>query len=477
MLASDSLSALGKKTAKGKFSSRMPLEDGSRIAVIGAGPAGSMFSYFLSKMASTVALDVEIDLYEPRQFCMRGPAGCNHCGGIVSESLVQRLATEGIALPNDVVQRGIETYTLHMDVGQVEIETPLQERRIAAIFRGNGPRNSELSDTRSFDGYLQELARNKGANLIQKVVTGIQREGDRMRVSCADGFSDEYELVVMACGVNSRLEEDIQNTLGGFKKPVDTKAFVCEFKLGKEVIREKLGPSMHVFLLDIPRLEFAALIPKNDYATLCLLGHDIDEELMERFFSSPEVRNCFPGGEVPRHVCHCYPRINTSTAKPTFGDRLVLIGDTGTTRLLKDGVGAAYRTAKAAARTVVFHGVAAEDFKKYYWPLCRRMHQDNLIGKFVFAVASLIQKTRFARRGVIRMTRIEQGQSVRPRRMSEVLWDLFTGSASYRDVFVRTLHPKYIGHLIWNLAAGNLVRKDSSGNKDVSQGGGQHGIH
>jgi len=33
---------------------------------------------------------------------------------------------------------------------------------------------------------------------------------------------------------------------------------------------------MHVFLLDIPRLEFAAIIPKGDYATVCLLGEDIE---------------------------------------------------------------------------------------------------------------------------------------------------------------------------------------------------------
>jgi Na+/serine symporter len=75
------------------------------------------------------------------------------------------------------------------------------------------------------------------------------------------------------------------------------------------------------------------------------------------------------------------------------------------------------------------------------------------------------------------MTRIEQAQSARPRRMSEVLWDLFTGSASYRDVFIRTLHPKYIGHLIWNLAAGNLLRKNNTDHKDVSNTGGTHGIH
>jgi hypothetical protein len=132
-------------------------------------------------MARTISLDLTVDVYEPRRFCERGPAGCNHCGGIVSESLVQRLATEGIALPDDVVQRGIDSYTLHMDVGDVRIETPVQERRIAAIYRGNGPRNSEPLDTHSFDGYLQELARQRGANLVRRMVTDIVEEGERMR--------------------------------------------------------------------------------------------------------------------------------------------------------------------------------------------------------------------------------------------------------------------------------------------------------
>jgi hypothetical protein len=43
--------------------------------------------------------------------------------------------------------------------------------------------------------------------------------------------------------------------------------------------------------------------------------------------------------------------------------------------------------------------------------------------------------------------------------MSGVLWDLFSGSASYTNVFLRTLHPAYIGKLAWNLLAGNLPRR------------------
>jgi flavin-dependent dehydrogenase len=468
--STDGFSRLGERKLAPRSKSAKPLQDGSRIAVIGAGPAGSMFSYFLLNMAESVALDLEVDLYEPRHFCHRGPAGCNHCGGVVSESLVQRLATEGIALPDDVVQRGLESYTLHMDIGDVEIATPLHESRIAAIYRGNGPRNSEPLDTHSFDGYLQQLASERGARLVRQLVADVRKEDDSMRVECADGTHEDYDLVVIASGVNSRLARSLDDLAEEHESPALTKTFICEFKLGKEVIRETLGPSMHVFLLDIPRLEFAALIPKGDYATLCLLGDDIDDELMDRFFSSPEVARCFPGGVIPRHICHCYPRINIRTARPPFGDRLVMIGDSGTTRLYKDGIGAAYRTAKAAARTVAFHGVSADDFREHYWPLCRKIDADNRVGKFVFWVGSLVQRARFARRGVLRMVAIEQRQSRAPRRMSGVLWDLFSGSAPYMNVFLRTLHPAYVASLARNLIAGNLP--DRSERRTPQAGGG-----
>jgi flavin-dependent dehydrogenase len=470
------LELLGGGKATRKSVDPMSLQDGSRIAVIGAGPAGSMFSYFFLNMAEMMGLDVGVDIYEPRRFCHRGPAGCNHCGGIVSESLVQRLATEGIRLPDSVVQRGIESYTLHMDVGDVEIATPLLEKRIAAIYRGNGPRCSEPLDTHSFDGYLLDLALEKGARLIPRLVSDVRRENDGMTVSSADQSSATYDLAVIATGVNSKFMETLESQTAEFARPERTKTFICEFKLGRDVIRETFGPSMHVFLLDIPRLEFAALIPKGDYVTLCLLGDDIDENLMDQFFSAPEVRERFPGGEIPGHVCHCYPRINIRPAKPVYGDRLVFIGDCGSTRLFKDGIGAAYRTSKAAAKAAVFHGVSAQAFHDHYAPLCRRIDNDNRVGKMVFSFASLVQKARFARRGILQMTANEQQQTDSPQRMSGVLWDLFSGSASYTNVFVRTLHPAYIGNLLWNLVSAN-VRGSRTGKSGPSDGEAGHVHH
>src|SRR5512143_3341059 len=118
------------------------LDNGSRVAVIGGGPAGSLFTYFLFEMAERIGVELAVDIYESKDFSKAGPQGCNMCGGIISESLVQLLATEGINLPSSVVQRGIDSYVLHMAVGTVRIEPTHREKRIAAVYRGGGPRGS-----------------------------------------------------------------------------------------------------------------------------------------------------------------------------------------------------------------------------------------------------------------------------------------------------------------------------------------------
>jgi flavin-dependent dehydrogenase len=212
---------------------------------------------------------------------------------------------------------------------------------------------------------------------------------------------------------------------------------------------------MHVFLLDLPHLEFAALIPKGDFVTLALLGDKIDDELVGAFLGSPEVQACFPEKLVPTPVCHCLPQINVRGTGQPFTDRIVLVGDSGVTRLYKDGLGAAYRTAKAAARAAVFHGVSERDFREHYWPACRSIDSDNSIGRLIFSVSHLLQRARFTRRGLLRMTANEQRQEGKERHLSGVLWDLFTGSAPYRNILKRTLHPAFIAGLGWNLAASN----------------------
>ncbi len=54
--------------------------------------------------------------------------------------------------------------------------------------------------------------------------------------------------------------------------------------------------------------------------------------------------------------------------------------------------------------------------------------------------------------GVLSMTEGEQSRPGSDRRMSIVLWDMFTGSAPYRDIFYRTLDPRFLGRFLWNSA-------------------------
>jgi flavin-dependent dehydrogenase len=430
----------------------LKLDGGSRVAVIGGGPAGSYFSYFLLDMAERMDVDIQLDIYEPRDFSSPGPAGCNMCGGIVSESLVQTLATEGIILPPTVVQRGIDSYVLHMDVGSVRIETPLREKRIGAVHRGAGPRGVKETKWRSFDGFLQSLAVEKGAHLIQGRVDEIVWKDGSPLVKTRDSALQAYDLLAVAVGINSAALKLFKGLDIAYEPPGVTKTFIREYYLGEETIEGHLGSSMHVFLLDIPRLEFAAIIPKGDYVSVCMLGEDIDAELMQSFMGSPEVEQCMPPGWHPdQFACQCSPRMNIRAATRPYDDRLVFIGDCGVTRLYKDGIGGAYRAAKAATSTAVFQGVAAEDFRRHYWPTCKAIDADNALGRVVFAITRQIQRRRFARRAVLRMAASEQTKEGHRRYMSMVLWDMFTGSAPYREIFLRTLHPAYVTRFTWEL--------------------------
>jgi len=445
----------------------LKLKDGSRVAVMGGGPAGSFFSYFLLDMAERVGLQLHVDIYEPRDFSKPGPSGCNMCAGVVSESLVQTLAAEGINLPTTVVQRGIDSYVLHMDVGSVRIESLRHEKRIAATFRGVGPRGLQEFKWDSLDSHLMALAVKKGAHYIPERVNEVEwiagpvpgdPKSKLLQIKTHGGNSQTYELLAVTAGVNTALLKLFHELDFGYQPPRTAKCFVREYYLGEEAVGRNVGTSFHAFLLNVPGLDYAAIVPKGDYATLALLGKDIDTDLLQALTNDPALKRCFPPDfPMDQVACWCAPRINVKGSAQPFGDRIVFIGDSGVSRLYKDGIGAAYRAAKAAATTAIFEGISAGDFKRHYSPICRAMETDNTIGKVLFAVVGEIQKRRFARRTVLSMVSGEQRNgAVADRSMSMVMWDMLTGSAAYREIFLRTLHPAFWSRLLWELGVSLL---------------------
>ena len=90
------------------------------------------------------------------------PHGCNMCGGIISESLVQLLATEGstslrASCSGDRLVRPPHGRGDRADRADAPGE------RIAAVHRGAGPRGVVESRWHSFDGHSSSWRRDGGA--------------------------------------------------------------------------------------------------------------------------------------------------------------------------------------------------------------------------------------------------------------------------------------------------------------------------
>ena len=91
------------------------LKDGSKIAIIGGGPAGSIFAHFAQKWSTQKDIDVSVTIFDGKDFLQKGPKGCNLCAGVIAESLDQKLKEEGIFLPEKRIISRVEGYCLHVD--------------------------------------------------------------------------------------------------------------------------------------------------------------------------------------------------------------------------------------------------------------------------------------------------------------------------------------------------------------------------
>jgi CRP-like cAMP-binding protein/flavin-dependent dehydrogenase len=362
-----------------------------------------------------------------------------------------------------------------MDIGSVGIQTPRREKRIATTFRGIGPRGLMDFSRQGLDSFLLKLAVKKGAHHTRGRVEDVRRfpgpnlDGSNnalMQVKIPGGEFQTYDLVAIATGVNTAVLKRFVEMDFGYKLPHTAKLMVREYYLGQEEVSGYLGSAFHAFLLDIPGLDYAAIIPKGDYITVCLLSSqgDLHTGTMNAFLTHPSVKRILPPDlRMGNFACSCGPRINITGSKQPFGDRIVFIGDCGVSRLYKDGIGAAYRAAKAAARTALFQGVAAKDFEQYYLPVCQKMESDNRIGRWLFRIIRQVNKIYFARRAVLRMVSSEQhGKAGAESGMSMIVWDMLTGGAPYKEVLLRTLQPIFLTRFLWSMAASLLSRNEDS---------------
>jgi flavin-dependent dehydrogenase len=424
------------------------LENGSHIAVIGGGPSGSFFSIFALKMAKMIGKEIKISIYDPKDFTKLGPLGCNRCGGIISELLVQTLAVEGINLPDTLVQRGIDSYRMHTVQGSVYIETPMHEKTIATVYRGGGPKGIKGLTKESFDKFLLDMAVKEGATHLPIKIDKIEYHKRMPAIFSKQQKVLEPDLIVGSIGVKSNMNKILENMEFGYKRPQTVTAAIAEFGMDSKVISEYLGNSVHIFLLPLEKVKFAAMIPKGTYVTLCIIGKDISTDTIKEFIDYSVVKDVLPVKELYSINCQCIPQMNVKAPTIPFHDRVVICGDSGSTRLFKDGLGAAYIMGKAAAKTAVFRGISKKHFQHGYFPVYKAIVRDNQYGKLLFSVTDLLKNSQVFTKSMLDVIQKEQGNYKSKKVLSTILWDMFTGNERYRNIFFRAINVPMFYNLL-----------------------------
>ena len=110
----------------------------------------------------------------------------------------------------------------------------------------------------------------------------------------------------------------------------------------------------------------------------------------------------------------------------------------------------------------VFEGVSEEAFRTHYLPICRSIATDNLVGHAAFLLTRVAQRLRPLRRMILSVASAEQASATRRRRLSSILWDLFSGSATYTDIFRRMVSPALVARMTLAVPAALLSRGRTS---------------
>lgn len=430
------------------------LNNGSKIAVIGGGPAGSLFAHFALKWAQKKGTDITVTIFDGKDFLLRGPKGCNLCAGVIAESLNQKLKDEGIFLPEKRIVNRVDGYTLHVRKEKLFLSCSENEiNSITTVFRGNGPRYSTFPDIISFDDFLLSWAQDSGVKVITQPVQDIQLSKEKNQPAVVYYGTEkklqkfEANLVVGAFGVNSYMIHKIQNLGFGYKPPATLLTYQAEMKLGRENIRNLFGNTIHVFMPKSKSLRYATVIPKGDYITISIIGKKhATKDMYDEFLHLEELQNRIP---LLKPHCFCYPKIVVSPSKRPFHDRLVMIGDASFSRHYKNGIESAFITAQLAAETAFQKGIDASSFSVYYQKAKKLIIHDNFFGRLLFFINDVISSIPVLTQSHLSLAR-KTDQDGPSKKLKRILWNMFTGNIPYKNIFRSTLNLRLQTSLTFN---------------------------
>jgi flavin-dependent dehydrogenase len=462
---------------------RIELKGGATVAVIGGGPAGAFFAIHLLRKAKKLEKDLKVIIFERRRStgfhtapCVaEGWKGCNYCAGGISPRLNDVLKGLGLELPEEIIQSRIHSITIQGFWKNIELEVPAG-REMLTVYRGSRPAR-RFDRCHNFDSFLLEEALKAGADVINGEVVDVQyAESGKPLVHCRVGGAEtrlEADLAVFAAGVNervgipvdrSRILQSLQRLIPGFVPPRLRRALIIELE-AKPSVPGNLAGRIHFveYGSKTVRLEMCSLVPKRGFITAVLVGASVDaaanpaesREVMRRFLELPHVRKLVSPGIQFSPACVCSPNMVVGSAKNPFGDRIAAVGDIVTTRLYKDGILSAQRTARALAETVLGFGIDGDNLKQGYGPTLRRFGRDNRFASIVFLLHRLFFSSSVLSRVLYQAVITERKTTPNNQRhLENILWRIASGDDEYEDIFLSMICPA----TVWSiLTEGGLV--------------------
>ena len=407
---------------------------GSKVAIIGGGPAGCFFALYLRRYAEERNIHPEITIYQERDFDELGPKGCKGCAAILSISMLKNLRELGLIIPDEVIQSWIEHYAVHSPHTAMSISNPVRDVKIASVYRGGGPQISHHEMLMSFDGWLLGQAEKQDARVINQTVSGIYL-GEEPAVEAA-GEKSNYDLIVLASGVNSKT---IPITGLDYVPPETRTMSLSELHTGTSKVKSRLGHVAHAFLIPHSRIIFGTLVPKGPFINVSVISSGQRPVSTKEFLNLHTVQNILP--KEYQVACNCQPKTLVGAARNYYADGFVAIGDAAITRLYKDGIGSSLLSAREAAGAAVHHGPTHKAFEQYYQPFCQEIQRDNRWGKLLFSINN---RTKDSRLFVLTQQRLigDEHHDIRGSQpFTKSAWGMFSGGYTYKKIARMSVAP------------------------------------
>lgn len=256
------------------------------VAVIGAGPAGSMAARLLAEKGYSTAL-VEEHLR---------PGDSVNCSGVIGTEAFERFD-----LPREVILRQIDSFRFYSPKGNAFDYTHSSPLAVAV-------------DRAKFDWILAQKAVETGAVLLNNTrVSRIELRETSVRLTHGQDETLESKFVILATGAGSKLTRQLK--LGSSAKFVLGVQTECETS-DLEQVEIHLGRS-------IAACNFAWLIPlQSGRAKVGLICETKGKESLKNFLNSPLVQ-----GRIFSHSEFQCSLLPLETLRRTYAHRTLIVGE------------------------------------------------------------------------------------------------------------------------------------------------------